>query len=105
MALQPVLDSCGYPNCRAKFKLHGLMRGDDSTRTQYYRELGYLGAIRRSDVRELEDLEPIQGIDKPLFPLNYGTANEDGTVNVFSSNTGGTADGTQEGVANVPNQE
>lgn len=105
LALQPVLDACGYANCRAKFKLHGLMRGDDATRTQYYRELGYLGALRRSDVRELEDLEPIPGIDKPLFPLNYGTANEDGTVNVFSSNVGGTADGTQKGAANVPNQE
>lgn len=105
LALQPVLDSCGYRNCRAKFRLHGLMRGDDTTRTQYYRELGYLGALRRSDVRELEDLEPIQGIDKPLFPLNYGTANEDGTVNVFSSNVGGTGDGTQEGATNVPNQE
>lgn len=105
LALQPVLDSCGYQNCRAKFKLHGLMRGDDQTRTQYYRELGYLGALQRSDVRDLEDLEPIQGIDKPLFPLNYGTVNDDGTVNVFNADSKGTADGTQEGAANVPNQE
>lgn len=105
LALQPVLDHCGIPNCRAKFKMHGLMRGDDATRTQYYRELGYFGAISRSDVRELEDLEPIEGIDKPLFPLNYGTVNDDGTVNVFSANVGGTADGTQEGATNVPDQE
>lgn len=101
-ALQPVLDSCGYANCSAKFKLHGLMRGDDSTRTAYYRELGYLGTLTRADVRDLEDMEPLGGIDKPLFPLNYGTVNPDGTVNVFNSEQpDGTADGTQMGDIDV----
>lgn len=106
MALQPVLDACYQRNTKAKFKLNGLMRGDDAARTQYYRELGYFGAITRADVRDLEDMEPVEGIDQPLFPLNYGTVNGDGTVNVFNADKpGGTADGTQEGATNVPNQE
>ena len=61
------------------------MRGDDASRSQYYREMAYTGAYTRGDIRELEDLEPIPGLDLPLFPLNYGTVNPDGTVNVFNS--------------------
>jgi HK97 family phage portal protein len=106
MALQPVLDACYQSGCRAKFKINGLMRGDDSSRTQYYRELAYLGALTREDVRDLEDLEPVEGIGKPLFPLNYGTVNEDGTVNVFNSDSPEPGDGSQTGVTNnVQGQE
>lgn len=57
-------------------------------------------------MRDLEDMEPVEGIDQPLFPLNYGTVNDDGTVNVFNADKpDGTADGTQKGATNVPNQE
>jgi HK97 family phage portal protein len=106
MALQPVLDACYQSGCRAKFKINGLMRGDDSSRTQYYRELAYLGALTREDVRDLEDLEPVEGIGKPLFPLNYGTVNDDGTVNVFNSDATEPGDGSQTGVTdNVQGQE
>lgn len=104
MALQPVLNTI-QPNCRAKFNVNALMRGDDASRTQYFRELGYIGAITRGDIRDMEDLPPLEGIDRPLFPLNYGTVNEDGSVNVFSSNETGTADGNETGVTNVPVQE
>ena len=75
----------GFSERAAKFHVQGLMRGDDATRTQYYREMGYLGAITREDVRDLEDFDPLEGIGLPLFPLNYGTVNPDGTVNVFNS--------------------
>ena len=85
IALTPVLRACGLPNAQAKFRVQGLMRGDDAARTQYYRELNYAGAITRADIRDLEDFDPIEGIDRPLFPLNYGTVNPDGTVNVFNS--------------------
>lgn len=108
MALQPVLDACTPKNCRAKFKVNGLMRGDDESRTQYYRELAYLGVLTRSDVRDLEDLEPIGGLDAPLFPLNYGTVDtETGEVTVYSSKDEptATADGNQEGVTNVSNSK
>ena len=111
MALVPVLRQCGLPNAQAKFRTQGLMRGDDAARTQYYREMGYLGAITRYDVRDLEDFDPIDGIDLPLFPLNYGTVNPDGTVNVFNASNQEKptkpGDGSQTGIGgpSVPNQE
>lgn len=111
MALVPVLRACGLPNAQAKFRTQGLMRGDDAARTQYYREMGYLGAITRHDVRDLEDFDPIDGIDLPLFPLNYGTVNPDGTVNVFNASNQEKptepGDGSQTGIGgpSVPNQE
>lgn len=111
MALVPVLRACGLPNAQAKFRTQGLMRGDDAARTKYYREMGYLGAITRHDVRDLEDFDPIDGIDLPLFPLNYGTVNPDGTVNVFNASNQEKptepGDGSQTGIGgpSVPNQE
>ena len=111
MALTPVLRACGLPNAQAKFRTQGLMRGDDAARTQYYREMGYIGAITRHDVRDLEDFDPIDGIDLPLFPLNYGTVNPDGTVNVFNASNQEKptepGDGSQTGIGgpSVPNQE
>lgn len=111
IALQPVLRACGLPRAQAKFRVQGLMRGDDATRTQYYREMGYLGAITREDVRDLEDFDPLEGIDLPLFPLNYGTVNPDGTVNVFNASNQEKptepGDGSQTGIGgpSVPNQE
>lgn len=95
-ALEPVLAAMGLPNADAKFILHGLMRGDDASRSAYYRELGYLGSFTRSDIREREDMDPIPGIEPPMFPLNYGTVNPDGSVNVFSAERT-PADGTQTG--------
>lgn len=108
LALKPVLEACGLPNAQAKFRVQGLMRGDDATRTQYYREMGYLGAITREDVRALEDFDPCGGISLPLFPLNYGTVNPDGTVNVFNSQSPTEpGDGSQAGVGgdDVSDQE
>ncbi|MDD7369714.1 MAG: phage portal protein [Berryella intestinalis] len=96
-AMRPVLASCGMPHAQLKLQTQGLMRGDDASRSQYYREMGYLGAYTRADVRAFEDMEPIDGLDKPLFPLNYGTVNGDGTVNVFAAPRQ-PGDGSQTGV-------
>lgn len=97
-ALTPVMRSCGTPDARVKFSIQGLMRGDDASRAQYYRELGYLGAYTRADIREFEDMEPIAGLEYPLFPLNYGALREDGSVEVYSSDTDEPADGNQTGM-------
>lgn len=102
IGLKPVIDACGISGCGGKFKIQGLMRGDDASRSQYYREMAYLGAYTREDIRELEDMEPIDGIDLPLFPLNYGTVNQDGTVNVFNADgPSAPGDGSQEGASDV----
>lgn len=84
-AMRPVLASCGMPHAQLKLQTQGLMRGDDASRSQYYREMTYAGAYTRADIRAFEDMEPLEGLDRPLFPLNYGTVNEDGSVNVFAA--------------------
>ena len=97
-AFAPVLAARGEADCSLKFDMRGLMRGDDESRSQYYREMVYSGVYTRADVRELEDMAPIEGLDKPLFPLNYGTVEDDGDVTVYSNDATEPADGNQTGV-------
>lgn len=97
-AVIPVLRVMGDGDCQLKANLKGLMRGDDAARSQYYRELAYMGAYTREQICELEDVDPPEGVSAPLFPLNYGTVNPDGTVNVFSSDPKQPSDGNQTGV-------
>ena len=97
-ALSPVFAARGESDLQLKLDVRGLMRGDDAARAQYYREMSYAGAYTRADVRELEDMPPIDGLEKPLFPLNYGTVEEDGSVTVHSKDAKEPADGSQTGV-------
>lgn len=96
-AFMPVFESMGQPDVRLKFDLNGLMRGDSASRGQFYREMVYMGAMTRADVREKEDLNPIDGLEKPLIPLNYGVIEQDGSVSVYTSTPQEPADGNQEG--------
>lgn len=60
----------GEPDIFAKFNRAGLVRGDIKTRYGAYaigRQWGWLSA---NDVRSLEDLNPIEGGDEYLVPLN-----------------------------------
>lgn len=59
-----------------KFNLNGLLRGDSAARSQYYKSAIETGYMTRNEVRELEDLEPLDGLDEPLVPLNMGSAND-----------------------------
>lgn len=97
LALSVAFRAVGQDDHKLKFNLKGLMRGDDQARSAYYRELAYMGALTREVVCELEDIDAPEGVKAPLFPLNYGTVNPDGTVNVFASNVKRPADGTQTG--------
>lgn len=96
-AFLPVLKAMGDKDYYLKFDLNGLMRGDTAARGQYYREMVYLGAMTRADVRQKEDMNPIEGLEKPLIPLNYGVLEEDGTITVVSKDQV-PADGMQTGV-------
>ena len=97
-ACKPIFMARGERDLSLKLDVRGLMRGDDAARSQYYREMTYAGVTTRADIREYEDLPPIEGLDKPLFPLNYGTVEDDGSVTVHSSDASQPADGTQTGV-------
>jgi len=42
-----------------EFLIDGLLRGDSAARSQYYREMYYLGAMSPNDIREKENMNPI----------------------------------------------
>lgn len=85
-AVRPVLKAMGQESLYVKFDLNGLMRGDKASQGQFYREMVYMGAMTRAEVREKEDLNPIPGLEKPLIPVNYGILEPDGHVTILSTN-------------------
>lgn len=46
-----------------EFDLKGLLRGDARTRSEFYRNLFYIGAINPNEIRRLEGMNPIDGGD------------------------------------------
>lgn len=55
-----------------KFILDGLMRGDTAARSAYYHNAILDGYMSRNEVRELEGLHQVDGLDDMLYPLNTG---------------------------------
>lgn len=53
-----------------RFNLEGLLRGDSAARSAFYNTTVTLGILTRNEVRELEDRNPLEGLDEPLTPLN-----------------------------------
>lgn len=53
-----------------KFNEKVLLRGDLQARQSYYSAMVYAGIMTRNEVRALEDLNPIEGLDEPLTPVN-----------------------------------
>lgn len=96
-AMAPVFASMGRPDLGLKGNVKGIMRGDDASRSKYYREMAYMGAYTPAMICELEDVDPSGALDRPLFPLNYGTVEPDGSVTVHSQSHAAPADGSQTG--------
>lgn len=61
------LEGEGYD---VKFDLRGIMRGDTSARGQYYNLMMQNGAYSLNEVRVMEGMEPIEGGDVHMVPLN-----------------------------------
>lgn len=57
-------------NKRAKYKIEGLLRGDTMARAEFYRVMREVGAFSANDIREFEDLTPVEGGDMHLQPMN-----------------------------------
>lgn len=59
-------------NSKMYFKMNtnALLRGDLSAKKDYYTAGIYSGFFTRNEVRALEDLNPIEGLDEPLQPVN-----------------------------------
>jgi HK97 family phage portal protein len=69
---------------RVRFDISSLLRGDSASRTAYYAGGIQWGYLTRNEAREMESelgisLNPIDGLDTPLMPLNMadGTADTD----------------------------
>jgi phage portal protein BeeE len=60
----------------AKFDPTEMMRGDSAARTNYYARGIAAGWLTRNEAREMEDLNPLDGLDDPLRPLNM-VSNDD----------------------------
>lgn len=54
----------------AKFMLQGLLRGSAEARSAFYTEAINAGWMTRNEARRLEDMNPIEGLDQILTPLN-----------------------------------
>lgn len=67
------------PNLYAYFTMEGLMRGDLQGRYDAYATARQWGWLSVNDIRDLENLNPVEGGDIYLQPLNMQRAGEDDT--------------------------
>lgn len=61
---------------RFKYNIAALVRGDIKTRSEVYAKGVQFGWVTRNEVRALEDMNPLDGLDEPLVPLNLGAVGE-----------------------------
>ncbi len=59
-----------------KFNTNALIRTDIKTKSEYYSRAINFGWHTRNEVRELEDLNRIDGLDEPLTPVNAQTVSQ-----------------------------
>ena len=59
-----------------EFQVDGLLRGDTRTRYESYRIARESGWMSVNEIRSLENLNPVDGGDKYILPLNMGTVDE-----------------------------
>lgn len=64
-----------------KFILDGLLRGDTAARSAYYHNAILDGYMSRNEVRELEGMHHVDGLDEYLYPSNEGVVGEEPTEN------------------------
>jgi len=61
-----------------KHNAKGILRGDTATQSTFYKDMLDRGVMSINEVRELEDLDPIDGGDIHLVPLNMTTVENAG---------------------------
>ena len=54
----------------AKFNVNSLLRGDMKSRAEFYTKLQQTGSLSPNEIRALEDLDPRDGGDIYLTPMN-----------------------------------
>lgn len=56
---------------------NGLLRGDHRARAAFYQVMVLTGIFTRNECRVLEDMNPLDGLDDPLVPLNMGAVGQE----------------------------
>ncbi len=69
-------------NLFSKFTVQAMLRGDAKSRAEFYKAAINDGYMNRNEVRALEEMNPVDGLDEFLTPLNMregsdASANED----------------------------
>ncbi|MBT2181003.1 phage portal protein [Ralstonia pickettii] len=64
-----------------EFDFAGLLRGDQAARAAFYHNGILDGWMTRNEARQGENLEPLDGLDEPLRPLNMGAGKARGRQN------------------------
>lgn len=75
------------PNVYVKHNVAALERADIKTRYEAYQSGIQAGWMLRSDARELEDMPPVSGLDRPVLPMNTSVLDAQG--NPISSKPAG----------------
>ena len=70
-----------------KFNMDSLLRGDIKTQTEYFRAAIQWGWLSPNEVRELKDMNPREGGDDYLKPMNMVGSNEDFNENEENEST------------------
>jgi len=60
-------------NIYVKANINSLLRADTATKTELYSKAINMGWMTRNEVRALEEMNPLQGLDEPLTPANTFT--------------------------------
>lgn len=81
----------------AKYQLGGLLRGDSAARAVFYRAMRDTGAFSANDIRDLEELPPIEGPEGDMYlqPMSMAPLGSDPTTADPAGS--GTDDPPQEG--------
>ncbi len=66
----------GDPDLFAKHTVAGLLRGDNTSRSNFYKTMVLTGIMTRNEARSLEEMDPIEGLDEPLVPLNMASPDD-----------------------------
>ena len=94
-------------NLHVRFNVAGLLRGDAAARSQYYHNGILDGWMTRNEARAAETdvgivLNPLNGLDLPLMPLNMGDGTEAPDEADYASE--GVSDDAQEPVLTAPKE-
>lgn len=83
-------DLVNDPDIEVRLKVEGMLRGDSKSRFAAYKTGTEIGVYSPNEIRELEDMNPREGGDVWLTPLNMRITDENGRTSDGGENGDGT---------------